>query len=235
MNFKKNPIEKNIFFLRKKIFKKNIFFGWKIRPKKFRPKNVSTKKKFNQFFFDQIFFGDFFSKKKIIFFDRIFFKVHLKIQEIRFLRFPDRCGGPEKSYEPETKNIFWELFSIFWATFYHFLKRDAKIFKWKKCHEKKRFEKIIFFWQTDRIIYFSTHPGTLKTVHGNPPNFSSKTTCSQGFRIFRTGEVTTFKSGLTCTSIWWHPLEYVKIFQVFGKIPSTVYGGLVTKSVIGLP
>ena len=92
MNFKKNPIEKNNFFLRKKISEKKflveIFFWSKI---------------FNQKIY--IFLKIFFRRKKIIFFDRIFFKVHLKIEEIRFLRVSCRSEASRASYEPKTEKI----------------------------------------------------------------------------------------------------------------------------------
>ena len=84
-------------------------------------------------------------------------------------------------------------------TFLIWFKQGRKNLQVKKMSRKKKCFKKKFFWQTDRIMYFSTHPGTLKTVHGNPLNFLSKTTCSQGggSRIFRLKKVSTFKSRLT--------------------------------------
>ena len=125
--------KKNNFSCQKISFKKIIF-----RKNTFSKKNPKKNRTFSKFlkdfdfslskiFFDENFslkknfFGDFFWHEKLFFFDRIFFKVHLKIQEIRFLRFPDRCGGSEKSYEPETKknNL---------ATFFDFLVHFSIIF-----------------------------------------------------------------------------------------------------------
>ena len=77
----------------------------------------------------------------MFFFRSDFLKVHLKIKEIRFLGFPDRCGGPEKSYEPETKKTIWGLFSIFWSTFLSFFKEGRKNLQVKKMSRKKSFEK----------------------------------------------------------------------------------------------
>ena len=65
-------------------------------------------------------------------------------------------------------------------TFLIWFKQGRKNLQVKKMSRKKKCFKKDFFWQTDRIMYFSTHPGTLKTVHGNPLNFPSKTTCFQG-------------------------------------------------------
>ena len=156
-------------------FRKNVF-------------RIFLKCKILQFFFSKSFF----------------FKVHLKIQEIRFLRFPDRCGGPEKSYEPSKTRKYTKIM-IFgrnrvWVPFEKYSETGTqKSSSEKNVTKKKLFWKTFFFWRTDRIIYFSTHPGTLKTVHGNPLNFSSKTTCSQGGGgppKFPQKKVATFKSRL---------------------------------------
>ena len=101
--------------------------------------------------FDQkklrIFFWRFFSKKKIFFFDRIFFKVHLKIQEIRFLRFPDRCGGPEKSYEPSKTRKYTKIM-IFgrnrvWVPFEKYSETGTQ-----KSSSEKNVTKKKLFWKT---------------------------------------------------------------------------------------
>ena len=60
-------------------------------------------------------------------------------------------------------------------------------------------------------MYFSTHPGTLKTTHGNPVKKTSKVACSQGgFPKFRQKKVPTFKSGLMYNSA-----VFVFTFNVF--------------------
>ena len=65
-------------------------------------------------------------------------------------------------------------------------------------------------------MYFSTHPGTLKTVHGNPLNFPSKTTCSQG------GVPQNFRSPplkiSTHLQIWTHMYMYIHRCQILGTV-----------------
>ena len=60
-------------------------------------------------------------------------------------------------------------FSCFFGTFFDFVVQIYMVMKIsssdKKYDRKKSFFKKIFWCQL-RIIYFSTHPGTLKTVHG---------------------------------------------------------------------
>ena len=76
MNFKKNPIEKKSFFLVEKYFQKKV-----------------EKKSENFRFFFNFFFENIFRSEKIVFFDRIFFKSYLLVEDNRFETVLKRSRG----------------------------------------------------------------------------------------------------------------------------------------------
>ena len=85
-----------------------------------------------------------FLRDEKIFFDGIFFKVHLKIEEIRFLRFSDRCGGSEKSYELSETRKYTKI-TIFgrnrvWVPF----EKHSEIVMQKSSSEKNVTKKKLF-------------------------------------------------------------------------------------------
>ena len=88
--FKKIPSKNFNFFWSKNIFEKNIeifhtFFGFFSIENWFFKNQFSIEKNQKNIWKFSIFFSKlFFDQKKLLFFDRIFFKVHLLIQENRF-------------------------------------------------------------------------------------------------------------------------------------------------------
>ena len=90
MNLKKNPIEKYFFIMEKNDFEKNlekIFEKFRF----FQLKNRNFSNIFSRFFFKIIFLHD-----EKIFFDGIFLKVQLQIQENRL----EAVSGRSRQYKP---------------------------------------------------------------------------------------------------------------------------------------